>query len=841
MASLNTSTNGPNITRSYQGIVNAPPPSGAQANSPTYGQWALFTVAAPLVSAFQNDGGKESVLKVQSTGEGELADLIDDFSDGRIQFAFVKVKDPNTTLPKCVLIAWCGEGVPERTKGYFGSHLGVVSKLLHGYHVQVTARSDADLTAEKIVQKVADASGSKYSGGPAIPSSAGAPPIAAKKPAFTPTQVGGGGSGFNPLGSRSRVPAPSHNVDEDGWGADAPQVTRTQLEKVQSAYKPTKVNMAELTSNKPEPSRFQTPQQQSSSPDVVKGGYQPIGKVDIAALRREAQKSADDRPAPVKGAYEPVGKVDIAAIRAKAQAAPSGATPPKGLSPAVTGASARSNEDNERPKSLAERSAAFSTSERLTTLPKPKVANKFGGGSTFTGTKAPTPSVFGAKTPPAAAPIGTASKTFADQGGKTPAQLWAEKKAAQGGGVISPSATGGTSPLPTQTSGNGGGWKSGYAGKSWAPVQTTRTGQSATSNLSNQRTGEESQQQEEPHSPAGGVGALKDRFKGAAPMGAPTNRPVPQPESPPAMDMSSKPNAASRGVPIPGLPSRLGAQQDDHDAPAVQHQRMPSPPRQPRSPSPEPSGSPVRIAMPVARGREPEELSPAGQHPPAMPIRSLDHAAQQARDLSPERKVEAKDPARSAGVATAAATFGAGAVVGAAAGAAAGAAIASHSGGGSGGGKRAVIQYDYEKAEDNEIELREGEFVTDIEMVDDDWWMGKNQDGETGLFPSNYVELVEDDGADDGGAPPPLPSHPSAQQHQEEEEEQHAAPPAPASGDTGATATALYDYEAAEDNELSFPENATITHVEFPDEDWWLGQYNGQSGLFPANYVQLDE
>lgn len=40
------------------------------------------------------------------TAEGELADLLDEFSDGRIQFAFVKVKDPNTTLPKCVLIAW---------------------------------------------------------------------------------------------------------------------------------------------------------------------------------------------------------------------------------------------------------------------------------------------------------------------------------------------------------------------------------------------------------------------------------------------------------------------------------------------------------------------------------------------------------------------------------------------------------------------------------------------------------------------------------------------------------------------------------------------------------------
>jgi drebrin-like protein len=63
--------------------------------------------------------------------EGELVDLIDEFSDGRVQFAFVKVSDPNTTLPKYVLVAWCGEGVPERTKGYFTSHLAAVSKVLH--------------------------------------------------------------------------------------------------------------------------------------------------------------------------------------------------------------------------------------------------------------------------------------------------------------------------------------------------------------------------------------------------------------------------------------------------------------------------------------------------------------------------------------------------------------------------------------------------------------------------------------------------------------------------------------------------------------------------------------
>ena len=63
--------------------------------------------------------------------EGELVDFIEEFSDGRTQFGYVRVRDPNTGLPKNALVAWCGEGVPERTKGYFGSHLAAVGKLFH--------------------------------------------------------------------------------------------------------------------------------------------------------------------------------------------------------------------------------------------------------------------------------------------------------------------------------------------------------------------------------------------------------------------------------------------------------------------------------------------------------------------------------------------------------------------------------------------------------------------------------------------------------------------------------------------------------------------------------------
>ncbi|KAL9005727.1 MAG: hypothetical protein Q9188_001484 [Gyalolechia gomerana] len=836
MATLNTSTNGPAISKSYQSIINTP--TAPASKSSTHGQWAVFSVSTPLASAFQPDAGsKESVLKVQSTGDGNLADLIDEFSDGRIQFAFVRVNDPNTTLPKFVLIAWCGEGVPERTKGYFTSHVAAVSKIMHGYHVQVTARSERDLTPESIVQKVSDASGSKYSSSSGDAASySGPPPPVSSKPVFTPTQSSRGTSSFNPLASsRPTSHAPKDTgVDDDGWGQDAPPVTRTGLEKVQSSYQPTKVNLRELSSQKADPSAFSMPKGGNDSPgDVVKGGYQPIGKVDIAALRRQAKEAgngADDRPNVVKGSYEPVGKVDIAALRARAQQ-PSEREIPSSTSPATTGAG--SNDRSNEQKSVPDRSTPSASSERLTSLPKPKVANRFTGGSAgFTGTRAPVPLSYGLESKPtASAPTVGVGRTFADQGGKTPAQLWAEKKARErglsGASETEPPASSRApaSPIPKQSSG-GGEWKSGYAGKSWAPVQTTRTGQSASS-IGEHRTGEEEQAQEEYHAaPAGGIGAIRDRFKDAPPMGAASvevNRSAP---SPPPLDTSNKPNAA-RGIPIPGLPSRpLQTQPEDEEV------RMPTPPAQPpRSPTPPTppemgSGSPIRVAMPVARSQgsaaDHDDAREEQLSPPAMPTRSLAQRIPHEKDLTDEPS--GHDPARGAGEAAVAASFGEPAVE------------AAHPST-QAGGKRALVQFDYEKAEDNEIELTEGEHIANIDMVDEDWWMGENSRGEVGLFPSNYVELVVDN--DHGAA--------SASAHAPASVLDHGSQPEPtkhmenSEADQRHTAIALYDYDAAEDNELSFPENAKITGIEFPDDDWWSGEYAGKQGLFPANYVQLDQ
>lgn len=647
--------------------------------------------------------------------------------------------------------------MPERTKGYFTSHTAAVSKILHGYHVQITARSDSDLEPESIMQKVADASGAKYSAGSSTGAPTPAPPPVKSKPVFTPTSSS---AASNPLvAARSRR---NEDVDDDGWGADAPPVSRTQIEKVESAYKPTKVNMAELTKQKPEPSQFASPRQDEDSSDVVRGGYQPVGKVDIAAIRAQAKEKRDDRPTPVKGAYEPIGKVDIAAIRAKAQK-PAPQEPQEPEQP----------EEPEQRRSLADRAAAFSQpsqSERLTTMPKPKVANKFGGGPSFTGTKAPTPGGmgFGGPAAPAAAPVGAASRTFADQGGKTPAQIWAEKKAKERG--VDVASVPGPAPVEAQRSGpvesqksGGGEWRSGYTGKSWAPVQTSSNfGRPKVGQISQQNTGDEERSIEEPPSASdGGVSALKDRFKDAPPMGTGAAPPVPRgvedepAPSPPPVPDNSRP---SGGFALPGLPSRpapADEQEEEDDPSAYQPEREESPPR---------------IAVPVSRGTDTVE-EPEVRAVPSIPPSQINVPKED--DLPDE--VEQVGQARGAAAAVAQHEFE---PEPAAEPVAAGQADES--------GHRAVVEYDYEKAEDNEIELVEGDLVTDIDMIDEGWWIGTNSRGERGLFPCNYVELVE---GNDGGAadiqeppPPPVPtaSHPSAS--------------------AGPTATALYDYEAGEDN-----------------------------------------
>ena len=59
------------------------------------------------------------------------------------------------------------------------------------------------------------------------------------------------------------------------------------------------------------------------------------------------------------------------------------------------------------------------------------------------------------------------------------------------------------------------------------------------------------------------------------------------------------------------------------------------------------------------------------------------------------------------------------------------------------------------------------------------------------------------------------------------------------SAEYGLCAMALYDYQAADETEISFDPGQLITHIDEIDPGWWQGLGpDGNYGLFPANYVE---
>ena len=96
------------------------------------------------------------------------------------------------------------------------------------------------------------------------------------------------------------------------------------------------------------------------------------------------------------------------------------------------------------------------------------------------------------------------------------------------------------------------------------------------------------------------------------------------------------------------------------------------------------------------------------------------------------------------------------------------------------------------------MELIEGELIEQIDILDEGWWAGVGPGGKQGLFPANYVEVVEGTQAQEDARPatppPPSPPPPPPPPPAPAPPPVAAAPePEPAAEDVGSWALALYE------------------------------------------------
>ncbi|KAJ8669132.1 hypothetical protein QAD02_000391 [Eretmocerus hayati] len=117
---------------------------------------------SPINWAVYSYEGQSNILKVVNTGKGGLLEMIDELNSGMIMYAFCRVIDIKTTLPKCLLINWQGEGAPIVRKGTCANHIRDIEKLLKGAHITISARSEEDVEVDLIMEKLSRATASSY-------------------------------------------------------------------------------------------------------------------------------------------------------------------------------------------------------------------------------------------------------------------------------------------------------------------------------------------------------------------------------------------------------------------------------------------------------------------------------------------------------------------------------------------------------------------------------------------------------------------------------------------------------------------------------------------------------
>lgn len=124
------------------------------------------------------------------------------------------------------------------------------------------------------------------------------------------------------------------------------------------------------------------------------------------------------------------------------------------------------------------------------------------------------------------------------------------------------------------------------------------------------------------------------------------------------------------------------------------------------------------------------------------------------------------------------------------------------------------VLYAYEAQGDDEVSLTAGDLVEVVEADDGSGWtLVRTQTGQTGMAPTSYLEITETKKKGPAVAPKR-----GAKRVQYME--------------------ALYDYSAAEDNELTIAAGDRIAVVQDDADGWTEGEIDGRRGLFPTAYAK---
>ncbi|XP_793803.2 SH3 domain-containing protein 19 isoform X1 [Strongylocentrotus purpuratus] len=128
-------------------------------------------------------------------------------------------------------------------------------------------------------------------------------------------------------------------------------------------------------------------------------------------------------------------------------------------------------------------------------------------------------------------------------------------------------------------------------------------------------------------------------------------------------------------------------------------------------------------------------------------------------------------------------------------------------------GPQAVAIYGFIASAADEIGFEEGDTIKLLGTVGTVWFRGEVK-GKSGIFPSNHVEVIV-----------PLPG----------------GSPSIDSISSGPRCKAKFEYTGSSADDLTFSEGAIIKLTGRVGDEWYNGELNGQSGIFPAAFIDVIE
>ncbi|XP_033635342.1 intersectin-1-like [Asterias rubens] len=148
---------------------------------------------------------------------------------------------------------------------------------------------------------------------------------------------------------------------------------------------------------------------------------------------------------------------------------------------------------------------------------------------------------------------------------------------------------------------------------------------------------------------------------------------------------------------------------------------------------------------------------------------------------------------------------------------------------------RVIAPYTATSAE--QLSLSLGQLIAVRKKNPSGWWEGELQargkKKQIGWFPANYVQIMGGTGTPGTSTPSELGS-PTTAISPKPVGDRVATP----SADSVCQVITLYPYVKQNDDELSFGKGIVLNVTSKEDKDWWKGELNGSTGVFPANYVQ---